>query len=69
MAIQFPENPPKGTIITSDNGAEFVWDGEKWVSELGSIDRLEFFAEPPLVVNRNEDEVLYILDLTTLPSA
>ena len=69
MTIQFPEKPPKGTVITSDNGAEFYWDGEKWVSELGNIDRLEFYAEAPVVVNRVDDDVQYLIDLTTLPSA
>jgi hypothetical protein len=44
-ALYFPPNPTTGTIFQADNGAQYLWDGEKWISYVASGSSANYWAQ------------------------
>jgi hypothetical protein len=44
-ALYFPPNPTTGTIFQADNGAQYLWDGEKWISYVAAGSSANYWAQ------------------------
>lgn len=67
MALNFPQNPLINDPYESPNGTLYIWDGEKWVSQIGQGAITEYYAEAPVVVEQSADDVNHKIDMRTVP--
>jgi hypothetical protein len=44
-ALYFPPNPTTGTIFQADNGAQYLWDGEKWISYVAAGSSANYWVQ------------------------
>ena len=69
MPLNFPNSPIIGDEYLTPNGTQYIWDGDKWVSQIGQAAILEFTSEPPVVITEGVDAYHFTIDLTRLGDA